>query len=86
MARMAHPSIEAVSKALYDDRTVVRHHAMRRTLWVMTPEVARQAHGACTVAISKGQWKRLAQMIEDSASPTMVRRGLRLPEPTRSRH
>ncbi|MEO8266892.1 MAG: winged helix DNA-binding domain-containing protein [Ilumatobacteraceae bacterium] len=66
MARMAHPSIEAVSTALYDDRTVVRHHAMRRTLWVMTPEVARQAHGACTVALAKGQWKRLAQMIEVS--------------------
>lgn len=66
MARMAHPSIEAVSTALYDDRTVVRHHAMRRTLWVMTPEVARQAHGACTVALAKSEWKRLAQMIEDS--------------------
>jgi hypothetical protein len=66
MARMRHPSTEAVSRALYDDRTVVRHHAMRRTLWVMTPEMARLAHAACTVALAKTQWKRLAKMVEDS--------------------
>ena len=60
MARMKHPSIEAVSKALYDDRTVVRHHAMRRTLWVLTPQMARWAHAACTVAVATKQGKRLA--------------------------
>jgi hypothetical protein len=66
MVRMQHPSIEAVSKALYDDRTVVRHHAMRRTLWVFTPQMARWAHAACTVALAPTQWKRLAKMAEDS--------------------
>lgn len=66
MARMKHPSIAAVSKALYDDRTVIRHHAMRRTLWVFTPQMARWAHAACTTALASVQWKRLAQMVEDS--------------------
>ncbi len=66
MARMKHPSPEAVSRALYDDRRVVRHHAMRRTLWVMTPEMARFAHGACTADLANTQWKRLAKMVEDS--------------------
>jgi hypothetical protein len=66
MARMEHPSADAISRALYDDRTVVRHHAMRRTLWVMSPEIARLAHAACTVALATTQWKRLAKMIEDS--------------------
>jgi mRNA-degrading endonuclease toxin of MazEF toxin-antitoxin module len=70
MARMKHPSIEAVSKALYDDRTVVRHHAMRRTLWVLTPQMARWAHAACTVAVATTQWKRLARMVEDSGVAT----------------
>ena len=70
MARMKHPSIEAVSKALYDDRTVVRHHAMRRTLWVFTPQMARWAHAACTVAVATTQWKRLAKMVEDSGVAT----------------
>lgn len=66
VARMQHPSIEPISAALYDDRTIVRHHAMRRTLWVMTPQTARWAHAACTVAIASAQWKRLARMVEDS--------------------
>jgi Winged helix DNA-binding domain len=70
MARMAHPSIEAVSTALYDDRTVVRHHAMRRTLWVFTPQMARWAHAACTLAVATTQWKRLAKMAEDSGLTT----------------
>jgi hypothetical protein len=63
---MKHPSTAAVSKALYDDRTLVRHHAMRRTLWVFTPQRARWAHAACTVAVATTQWKRLARMAEDS--------------------
>ena len=70
MARMKHPSIEAVSKALYEDRTVVRHHAMRRTLWVFTPQMARWAHAACTVAVATTQWKRLAKMVEQSGVAT----------------
>lgn len=70
MARMAHPSIEVVSKALYDDRTVVRHHAMRRTLWVFTPQTARWAHAACTLALATAHWKQLAKMAEDSGIAT----------------
>jgi hypothetical protein len=66
MARMQHPSIDAVSKALYDERTVIRHHAMRRTLWVFTPEVARWAHAACTTSLAGEQWKRLIRMVEES--------------------
>ena len=59
VARMKHPSIEAVSAALYDERSIVRHHAMRRTLWVFTPTMARMAHAACTTALASAQWKRL---------------------------
>lgn len=44
MARMRHPSVAAVEAALYDARSVIRFHAMRRTLWVATPAVARLAH------------------------------------------
>ena len=69
-ARMAHPSIDAVSKALYDDHTVVRHHAMRRTLWVFTPQMARWAHAVCTLPLAVAQWKQLAKMAEDSGVAT----------------
>src|SRR4029453_13077640 len=65
-----HPSVEAVSAALYDHRTVVRHHAMRRTLWVFTPRTARLAHASCTAALAAVQWKRLARMVEDSGIAT----------------
>ena len=70
VARMQHPSIDAISAALYDDRTIVRHHAMRRTLWVMTPRTARWAHAACTAALATTEWQRLAKMVEDSGVAT----------------
>jgi hypothetical protein len=70
MARMKHPSVDPVSTALYDDRTVVRHHAMRRTLWVFTPQVAKWAHAACTTGLAAAQWQRLVQLVEDSGVAT----------------
>src|SRR5512141_552277 len=48
MVRMRQPSVASVEQALYDDRSVVRHHAMRRTLWVATPAVVRLMHAAAT--------------------------------------
>ena len=65
-ARMQHPALDPVSQALYDDRTLVRHHAMRRTLWVMTPDVARVAHAACTLDVVRAQHQRTVGLIESS--------------------
>jgi hypothetical protein len=64
---MEHPAIEPMSKALYDDRSLVRHHAMRRTLWVFTPENARLAHAACTGSLIATERRRLEQMLADNA-------------------
>jgi hypothetical protein len=50
-ARMAHPRLPCVDEALYEQRTLVRHHAMRRTLWVFGRELARAAHHASTVTL-----------------------------------
>src|SRR3954465_13028948 len=58
MARMAPPSVEAVEKALYVHRSVVRHHAMRRTLWVATPDVVRTMHAAATRKIALTERRR----------------------------
>lgn len=57
-ARMAHPDIARVEAALYDDRSMVRHHAMRRTLWVMTPAVAVAAHASSTRKVAASEWRR----------------------------
>ena len=63
VARMANPSIAAVSAALHDERSLVRHLGMRRTIWVYTPEVARSVHAACTVDIAAAEWKQLLKWV-----------------------
>lgn len=63
---MSNPDIGAVEAALYDDRTVVRHHAMRRTIWVMTPDVAVLAHGAATAKIARAERRRTIAALEDT--------------------
>ncbi|MGH3587106.1 MAG: DNA glycosylase AlkZ-like family protein, partial [Pseudonocardia sp.] len=50
-ARMRTPVLPAVEEALYGERTLLRHHAMRRTLWVLGVELARAAHHASTVTL-----------------------------------
>jgi hypothetical protein len=71
-ARMREPSVTAVDRALYDDRTVVRHHAMRRTLWVATPTVAREMHAAATRKLVGPERRRTEKMLADNgvADPT----------------
>lgn len=66
MARLAQPSVTAVAGALHDDRSLIRHHAMRRTIWAMTPTVARSAHAACTAALAIVEWRKFARMVEES--------------------
>jgi hypothetical protein len=63
MARMANPSIAAVEQALYTDRTLIRHHAMRRTLWLATPEVARMIHAAATRKLVAPERARLVKAL-----------------------
>lgn len=56
-----------VERALYDERTIVRHHAMRRTLWVTTTEVAELVHAACTRKIAAAERTRTAGYVGDAA-------------------
>jgi hypothetical protein len=67
--RMVTPSIDAIGQALHTDRRIVRHHAFRRTLWVMTPEVAREAHGAATAKIGAVERRKLLEIL--STDPTI---------------
>jgi hypothetical protein len=63
MVRMEHPSTAAVEQALYVDRRLIRHHAMRRTLWVATPAVARRMHAAATLGLVEPERRRTRQML-----------------------
>ncbi len=69
--RMAHPSLEAVRRTIYDERRLIRHHAMRRTLWLATPEVTRQMHAAATRKLIAPERKRLLDLLTsaDVADP-----------------
>ena len=60
-ARMKNAKSSAISNALCVKKTVIRHHAMRRTIWVMTPGVARLAHAAATLRIAQAEIKRTLQ-------------------------
>ncbi len=66
LVRMAVPSLEAVDRALYDERTLVRHHAMRRTLWVATPATARLMHAAATRKLAGAEHRRTVKFLQES--------------------
>jgi hypothetical protein len=66
MARMVHPSVEAVEQALYADRSLIRHHGMRRTLWVATPPVVRLMHAAATRDLLATERRRTGQLLAAS--------------------
>ncbi|HEX9258182.1 MAG TPA: winged helix DNA-binding domain-containing protein [Acidimicrobiales bacterium] len=66
LARMRHPSIAAVEAALYDERSVIRFHAMRRTLWVATPEVARMAHASSTTKLLGPEHRKFVKLLADN--------------------
>lgn len=63
LVRMAHPSIAAVEDAVYADRALIRHHAMRRTLWLASPEAVRLMHAAATRKLVAPERRRLLTML-----------------------
>ncbi len=58
-----------MSVALHDDRSLVRHHGMRRTIWVYSPEVVRSVHAGCTVDIAAAEWKQLVKWVAAGGIP-----------------
>ena len=65
-ARMRTPALQPTSDALYEQRSLVRHHGMRRTIWVCTPTVARAMHAACTADIAEREWQQLTNWVGNS--------------------
>jgi len=60
-ARMREPGVAATAAALHDARSIIRHHGMRRTLWVCTPDGARVMHASSTLDIARAEWQQLAK-------------------------
>jgi len=65
-ARMVEPKVAAIEQALYEDRTLVRMLAMRRTMWVVPAETVAVVEAACTKAISTRERRRLVKLLEDT--------------------
>lgn len=65
--RMRSPSVEAIEAALYERRTLVRHHAMRRTVWIMDIDTVRRAHASSTRKIAGTQRRRLVRALEEGS-------------------
>jgi len=57
-ARLTKPSVKALDRALYDDRTLVRMLAMRRTMFVVPVEDVPLVHAAASVAVARTERKR----------------------------
>jgi len=68
-ARRPGATVADVERALYDERALVRHHAMRRTLWVMSPEVLPVAHAAATRKVAANERRKLLQQLAASGVP-----------------
>ena len=61
-ARTAEPSIDAVDRALYEDREVIRMLAMRRTMFVVPVEDAPILHAAASLGVARNERRRNEQM------------------------
>jgi hypothetical protein len=55
-----------LEQALYDERTLVRMLGMRRTLWVVTAELAPVVDAACTRTVAARERARLEQLVAQS--------------------
>ncbi|GII22959.1 winged helix DNA-binding domain-containing protein [Planosporangium mesophilum] len=58
--------VEAIERALYDERTLSRMLGMRRTMFVVPTELAPVIQAACTSAIAAVQRRRYTQFISDA--------------------
>ena len=59
-----------IERALYDDRSLVRLLAMRRTLWAVPRELLPVVFAAATKAVAATQRKRLEGFVRDSGVST----------------
>jgi hypothetical protein len=62
-ARMAHPGVKPLERALYDDRRLVRTLCMRRTMFVLPVPMVPVVQAACTDALVPAQRKRTLDML-----------------------
>ncbi len=78
--RWAATTVAVVERALYDERTLVRMHGMRRTLFVVPAELVPVVQAACSSAIAAREHRRLIGLVEAAGIAKDGRRWLRAAE------
>ena len=63
-ARMKSPTVDAIERALYDERSLVRILGMRRTLFVVPADLVPVVFASSTRAIAVRERKRVVAMVE----------------------
>jgi hypothetical protein len=63
-ARTAPVEIDAIERALYEERSLMRMLAMRRTMFVVPADVAPALQASCTKAVAVTQRRKYTQFIE----------------------
>ena len=62
-ARLLAPSLEAVGRALYEDRLLVRMLAMRRTMFVVPVDEAPVLQAAAALDVARTERRRNEQLV-----------------------
>jgi hypothetical protein len=62
-ARTSEPTLAAMNRALYEDRSLIRMLAMRRTMFVVPVEDAPILHAAASIAVARQERRRNEELI-----------------------
>jgi hypothetical protein len=65
-ARTAPAEVKAIEHALYEERSLLRMHGMRRTLFVVPTATAPVVQAACTDAIATAQRRRYGKILSNA--------------------
>jgi hypothetical protein len=65
-ARLRDPEVEAIERALYEERTLVRLLGMRRTMFAVPTDVVPIVQAACAQALVPGERRKVVQLLEES--------------------
>src|SRR5207245_10057262 len=79
-ARMKNADVAGIERELYDERSLVRVLVMRRTAFVLPPDLAAIAIAACSRSVGKVQRTRLQQWIENAGMAKDAAAWLRQPQ------
>jgi len=67
-ARTDPVDVKAIEQALYEERTLLRMHGMRRTLFVVPTTLAPVVQAACATAVAAQQRRRYGKLLADAGA------------------